>query len=313
MSRRIAVVGAGPAGCHLAACLANAGHDVTVCEVARELCDAIEQDGIHLAGAVTLDARVARIVGSVEDLAADPPDILFLAVKATATPLIASAVADFGAPDMTVVSWQNGIETERPLLKLLGDRSVVRAVVNLGFSLVGPGRVHVAFEHPPHFVQELGPAGRERAEDLAALLTSAGIATERPDDLNRVVWRKAILNACLNPVCAVTGLTMADAIDDLYARTLMDELIKEGVRVARVNEIHLGWDFYRWAIDYVTRAGHHKPSMLADLEAGRRTEIDVINGRLVQFGEFAGEPTPYNNAMVALVKALERTRARANR
>ena len=109
----------------------------------------------------------------------------------------------------------------------------------------------------------------------------------------------------MNPVCAVTGMTMAQAIHDPIVFQIIDSLVKECVKVARANEISLGWDFYPYGMAYMTKAGHHKPSMLVDIENGRRTEIDFINGKFVEYGIQAGVETPYNITMRALVKALE--------
>ncbi len=86
---------------------------------------------------------------------------------------------------------------------------------------------------------------------------------------------------------------------------LVDVLIKEGVSVARANEFRLGSNYYPYCIDYIRNAGHHKPSMLQDIEAGRRTEVDYINGKIVEYGAQAGVPTPYNTMIRGLVKALE--------
>jgi 2-dehydropantoate 2-reductase len=120
-----------------------------------------------------------------------------------------------------------------------------------------------------------------------------------------MIWRKAILNACMNPVCAVTGLTMSQAMNDPIVFQLVDALIKECVIVARANEIALGWDFYPYAIEYMKSAGDHKPSMLVDIEMKRRTEIDFMNGKFVEYGERTEVKTPYNKTLRALVKALE--------
>jgi len=120
-----------------------------------------------------------------------------------------------------------------------------------------------------------------------------------------MVWRKSIMNACMNPVCAVTGLTMAQAMGDPIVFQIVDALVKECVQVARANEISLGWNYYPGAISYMRNAGNHKPSMLMDIEANRRTEIDYINGKFVQYGEQADVPTPYNRTLRAMVKGLE--------
>jgi 2-dehydropantoate 2-reductase len=120
-----------------------------------------------------------------------------------------------------------------------------------------------------------------------------------------MVWRKGVLNACMNPVCAVTGMTMARAMTDPIVFQIVDALIKECVKVARANEINLGWNFYPQAIEYMSTAGDHKPSMLLDIENNRPTEVDFINGKFVAYGEQAGIETPYNITLRALVKGLE--------
>ena len=75
--------------------------------------------------------------------------------------------------------------------------------------------------------------------------------------------------------------------------------------MARANEINLGWDFYTYAMEYMRNAGDHKPSMLMDIEANRRTEIDFINGKFVEYGKRTATRTPYNQTLSALVKGLE--------
>jgi len=120
-----------------------------------------------------------------------------------------------------------------------------------------------------------------------------------------MVWRKGILNACMNPVCAITGFTMAQTMKDPISFQIVDSLVKECVKVARANEVSLGWDFYPYCIEYMSHAGDHKPSMLMDIEMKRRTEVDYINGKFIEYGKQAGMETPYNITIRNLVKALE--------
>jgi 2-dehydropantoate 2-reductase len=140
---------------------------------------------------------------------------------------------------------------------------------------------------------------------IAQVLSKCKLTTEHTDNIISMVWRKSVMNACMNPVCAVTGLTMSRAMNDPIIFRIVDALVKECIRVARANEINLGWDFYTYAMEYMGNAGDHKPSMLMDIEANRRTEIDYINGKFVQYGERTGTDTPYNNTLSALVKGLE--------
>jgi 2-dehydropantoate 2-reductase len=303
--QKFAVVGAGPVGCIVAAYLARGGYDVTLCDVVPALVEAARSPGISIEGAENFQQAVPKVLTRIDDLAADPPDVIIVTVKATALALLASAIQGFHRPGMVVVSWQNGIDTELVLSEFLGRKSVLRAVVNYGCALTAPGQIHMAFHHPPHCLQELDPAARPAAVAVAEALTRGGLHTERTDEIVRMVWRKSIMNACMNPVCAATGMTMAQAMRDPIISQIVDLLIKEGVAVARANEISLGWEYYPYAVEYMRKAGDHKPSMLMDIEARRRTEVDFINGKIVEYGERAGVDTPYNRMIRAIVKALE--------
>jgi 2-dehydropantoate 2-reductase len=300
-----AVIGAGPVGCIVAAFLSKGGYDVTLCDVVPDLLEPAMSPGILIEGAENLRQPVAKTCTSVDDLGNDPPDVIFLTVKANAMPLIASAIESFYQEGMVVISWQNGIDTELVLGESLGRNPVMRAVVNFGCSLKKPGQIYMPFHHPPHYVQELDPSAAPIAKTLAEVLSQCGLETHRTDQIISMVWRKAIMNACMNPVCAVTRMTMAQVMNDPIVFQIVDALVKECVKVARANEINLGWDFYPYCMGYMKRAGDHKPSMLMDIENRRRTEIDFINGKFVEYGAQAGIDTPYNSTMMALVKAIE--------
>jgi 2-dehydropantoate 2-reductase len=249
--------------------------------------------------------KVSRTCTTVDEIADDDPDVIFITVKANALPLIASAIEGFHKEGLAVVSWQNGIDTELELAKVLGRKDVMRAVVNYGCGLAGPAHVKLPFHHPPHYIQELDPQSRDAAIAIADTLSKCGLETEHTENIISMVWRKSVMNACMNPVCAVTGLTMSRTMNDPIVYQIVDALVKECIQVARTNEIDLGWDFYPHAMEYMRNAGDHKPSMLMDIEAGRRTEIDFINGKFVEYGARTATQTPYNRTLRALVKGLE--------
>lgn len=303
--QKFAVVGAGPVGCIVAAFLEKGGYSVTLCDVAPELLKAAKEPGISITGAETLTQKISRTCAGVDELAEYEPDVIVIAVKATVLPLIASVIKGFLGKDMYVVSWQNGIDTELELAKILGRKAVIRAVVNYGCGLKGPGEVIMGFHHPPHYMQELDPESSEATAKIADVFTKCGLATKRTEEIVSMVWRKSAMNASMNPVCAVTRMTMSQVMNDPIVFQTVNALFKECVKVARANEISLGWDFYPHAMEYLQSAGDHKPSMLMDIENNRRTEIDFINGKVVEYGAQAGVATPYNTTLMSLVKGLE--------
>ncbi len=302
---RIAVIGAGPVGCVLSAAFSSAGHEVILCDLVEELLAPTRDPGIRIEGALKINSRVAHTITSLDALADDPPELIFITSKATALPLIASAMQCFHRPGIHVVSWQNGLDTERVLSDHLGAEWVMRAVVNFGVTLLEPAHVNVGFHHPPHWLQESHESGKQTAAAVCKLLTGAGLPTKHAERLVDHVWQKTILNSSLSPVCAVTGKTMAQALRDPFLYDLVEKLVKEGITVARANEVHLGWDYYRYAMNYLKSAGDHKPSMLVDIESGRITEAEFINGQIAVYAEMAGLEAPYNIMMRALVKSLE--------
>ncbi|MDT8443058.1 MAG: 2-dehydropantoate 2-reductase [Desulfuromonadales bacterium] len=303
--KKFAVIGAGPVGCIVAAFLSRGGCEVTLCDVQSTLLEEAMNPGILLSGTDNFQARVANSTTRVDELASDSPDVVIVTVKATALPIIASALEGFVNKGCYVVSWQNGIDTELVLAERLGKKQVMRAVVNYGCILQGPAKVKMVFHHRPHYLQELDPDSKPAALGICQVLTECGLDTHHTNQIRNMVWSKTVNNSCMNAVCAVTGKTMFEVINDPIVSSLVDSLLKEGVKVARANELMLGPDYYLDCLDYIKDAGHHKPSMLQDIEAGRRTEIDYINGKIIEYGERAGVATPYNSTLRSLVKALE--------
>ena len=285
--RSFAVVGAGPVGCIVAAFLARGGHDVILCDVLSDLLKPATDPGIIIEGAESLQEKVTATCTNIDALADHDPDVIFITVKANALPLIASAIEGFHREGMYIVSWQNGIDTELELSKVLGKAPVMRAVVNYGCGLVGPAHVAMPFHHPPHYIQELDPESQDAARAIAGALSKSGLETKHTDQIVSMVWRKTVMNASMNPVCAATGLTMSRAMNDPIVYQIVDALVKECLKVARANEINLGWDYYPYAMEYMG------------------SEIDFMNGKFVEYGQQAGIETPYNRTLWALVKGLE--------
>lgn len=303
--RTFAVIGAGPVGCIVAAYLAKGGFSVILCDIMSELLTPALDPGIRIEGAEELQQKVDHVCTDVDELARYSPDVVFVTVKANSLPLLTSSLESFHRQGTYVVSWQNGIDTELIIAEALGREPVMRAVVNWGCALPEPGRVHMGFHHPPHFIQELDPASGPAARGIAEALSNSGLETRHTDQIISMVWRKSIMNSSMNPVCATTGMTMSQAMNDPIVYQTINSLVKESIRVARENEISLGWDYYPYCMGYLKNAGDHKPSMLMDIEAGRRTEIDFMNGKIVEYGDRCGIATPYNVTLRALVKGLE--------
>ncbi len=203
---------------------------------------------------------------------------------------------------------QNGIGNEEVLAAHVGR--VIRGTTFPAGRILHPGHVQWDVKGDTTIGPfEPSPAAAEEIERLAEACTRAGLPTEAVADARGPQWRKVIFNAATNPVGALTGLTHGRVCEDPALRALVSGLVDEGKAVAGAQGIVLDADPEE-LIDHAARpevAYDHKASMLQDVEARRLTEIDYLNGGIVRFGGEHSVPTPLNDAILALVKGLERS------
>jgi 2-dehydropantoate 2-reductase len=301
------LLGLGPAGSILGAHLAGAGFPVYGIDIRPDITEAIRRDGITLSGFTAIQSQLTQCCNSVDELETRDFDYVVIAVK---TPFMASAVSMIEQleGDFKVISLQNGLDNEEFLSRHFGKDRVLRIVVNYAGILHEPGHVEMTFFHKPNFVGCVcEEEGCMDGQLMATDLTVANLDTKSVDDIKRFTWRKTILNASLSPVSSVMGLTMAEVMNSKEGYQLVEMLLKECIAVAGAAGYDYGEGFYDHCLDYLARGGHHKPSMLIDLENHSPTEIDYINGMVDSYGYELNVPVPVNTVLTALVKARERS------
>jgi 2-dehydropantoate 2-reductase len=303
---RVGVIGMGPVGATLAVHLQEAGALVVLCEMSSKIADAIKKSGIHLTHTIEKTAVFTQTCHTVQELGMYDLDLVLVAVKTPHLKKVTQQLQEISSEKMYVMCAQNGIDNEVDVGRVFGDDRTLRMVVNYAGNMSSPNTVHVSFFNPPNYVAALAPGGEAIATRFANLLNAAGLETKIPDDIQDYVWAKAILNAALSAVCAITRRTMKEVMDYPETLELVEAIIDESVRVAEMEKIELGRKFRRFCIRYLKNAGHHRPSMLVDLENGRQTEIDHLNGKIVHYGHKHCLPTPLNQMVTALVHTLER-------
>jgi len=302
---RVCIVGCGAVGSIFAANLAQLDDvEVWAHDLAQEHVDAINANGLRLSGA-------GEVVGKL-CATSDPGELPacefgIVATKAMHTePAIAATAHAFA--DGAVCSVQNGIGNEETLAGHVSR--VIRGTTFPAGRIVEPGNVQWDVKGDTTIGPfEPSPAPFEEVERLAEACTRAGLPTEAVADARGPQWRKLIFNAATNPVGALTGLTHGRVCEDPALRRLVSGLVDEGKAVAAAQQIVLDADPEE-LIDHAAKpevAYDHKASMLQDVEARRETEIDYLNGGIARFGREHGVPTPLNEAILALVKGLERS------
>ena len=306
MSKKVLVVGLVAIGGILACHLSTSGTKVCGVDVLQEMVDAIRSNGINIEKLTSLHANLEEVVVKFTDLKEREFDYVVITVK---TPYMEAAVSEVKNlnGEFKVVAFQNGLDNEELLAEHFDRDRVLRFVINYAGNIVTPGTISMSFFNKPNYVGGLNPNRIcENATEFARLVSDAALATECVSDIKKPAWKKTILNAVLAPLSALLGFTMAEIMTCAETRSLVELLFQEGIAVAK----HLGYDygeeFFQQGMEYLSAAGHHKPSMLIDIEKGRPTEIDFINGKIVAYGDKLDIPVPVNRAIYSLVKAKEK-------
>ena len=262
---------------------------------------AINRDGLRLTGAGDV---VGRPRGTSDATELPPCDFGIMATKAMHTePAIATTAHAFS--DGYVATVQNGLGNEETLASHV--EGVIRGTTFPAGKLLGPGQVQWDVKGDTTFGPYDERTPLDEVKRLADACTRAGMPANAVEDARGPQWRKVIFNASTNPIGALTGFTHGRVCERPDLRALVTGLVDEGKAVAAAQDIELDADPEE-LIDHAARrdvAYDHKASMLQDVEAQRRTEVDYLNGGIVRFGRERGVPTPLNAAIQALVKGVE--------
>jgi len=305
---RVGVIGLGPVGSTLAVHLQEAGASLILCEISSKVADAVKESGITLTNVFEKHADFSRTCNSVQAMGTYDLDLAIIAVKTPHLTRVVEQLAEIDSDKLYVMCAQNGIDNELEVARVFGEDRTLRMVVNYAGNMSNLNSVHVSFFNPPNYLAAISPNGEPVADRIAHMLNSVGLETKIAEDIQDYVWEKAILNAALSAVCAITRRTMKEVMDSQETVELVEAIIDESVRVAEMEKVELGRKFRRFCIRYLKNAGHHRTSMLTDLENGQPTEIDQLNGKIVCYGRKHCLPTPLNQMVTALIHTLERPR-----
>jgi 2-dehydropantoate 2-reductase len=301
---KVAVVGAGAMGSIFGARFAAGGHDTTLVDVAAPLVEKIERDGVVVVRGE--EETTTRVPATTDPNGIGPADLVVFFVKCYHTASAAELARPLVGPDTIVASLQNGWGNGDVLAQTFpADQVVVGVTYNSG-TVLDVGRV----AHPGVGPTTVGAySGSANAELVAQAIRDAGLDAEVAERVRPEIWKKLVLNAATLPTAALTGMNAGR----LTAQAEMHELVSETAREAVAAARALGYDIDPdERVEYIhallEKAGPTKASMLQDFEAGRRTEIDVINGAVVAAADEHGVDVPLNRAFVALVAGWETMR-----
>ena len=306
---KIAVVGAGAIGSVYATLFAEAGHDVWAIDQWAEHVDAINRDGLTLTG-FTGDRTVAmRASTSVEDAGAC--DMYVIATKAAGAGAAAVSIAPFVGADTNVVTIQNGLGAAARITQHIpSDAVVVGVAQGFGAAMVGPGHSHqngMKMLRLGELSNAHEPSGETaRLDKVATIWADAGFPVQTFGDIDQLIWEKFICNVAVGGPSIVSGLPVGELLASETWRPIATGCATEAYEVAKALGVNLSFnDPVAYVDAFVAKMPNAKPSMLQDHENGRRSELDAINGQVVEQGRKAGIATPHNDEICKKVREVE--------
>jgi 2-dehydropantoate 2-reductase len=323
---RICVVGAGSIGGFIASGLGRVNTETSVLARGATL-RAIRRDGLRVESAAGTTAAPVRASDDPADLGEQ--DVVILAVKAQSVRGVLDAMKPLLGADTTVLSTLNGVPwwffegfggpcAGRHLYSVDPGGAIAAAIpvdrviggtVHLSASSPAPGVVR-HFAGNGLIIGEPSGAASDRVRDLAAMLTRAGLDAVVSANIHEDVWYKLWGNLTMNPVCALTGASAGQVLDDDLVRAFCERAMLE----AREIGARIGCPIEQTPADrsvVTRRLGDFRPSMLQDAEAGRALELDALAGAVHEIGALTGVPTPNVDALYGLTRLAARVRGLA--
>ena len=300
---RFLIVGPGAMGCLFAAGLKRAGFEVTLLDYRTERATAINQQGIVVTG-VTGDytVRVPTKAGPVDE----PHDFALICVKSYNTEDAGKALSSWLSSNTGIVTLQNGIGNVEILQEIFGKERVYGGVTAEGATLLETGKIRHAGQGETVIGPKISQGGS--AERVVSALNQAGFHAKAVDRVDNLIWGKLIINVGINALTAITRLKNGRLPDIAGTRRIMEEAVSEAVAVAHAKNIALPYPHPLARVVEVCRAtAENMASMLQDVLKEKITEVDAINGAIVREGEGLAIPTPVNQTLTSLVKAIQET------
>ncbi len=302
---KIAIIGVGAMGSVYAGLLADVGkHDVWAIDTWADHVKAMREKGLRVEGAS--GDRTVKVNATTNPADVKNADLVIIATKDDGCADAAKAALAIAKPDAPILTIQNGLGSADKVAEIVGSKRIMMGVVGgFGASMKGPGHAH---HNGMEFLRlgEMDGGLTDRLEQVAQAWRAGSFKVLTFDDIHKMVWEKLICNCTYSGPCALTGLRVAEVQANPQAWSIASACALEAANVARAKGIKLDFDD---PVAYVRNFGQKipnaRPSMLLDHMAGRKAEVDNINGAIPREGSKVGVATPVNSLVVALLKAKE--------
>jgi 2-dehydropantoate 2-reductase len=302
---RIAVMGSGAMGSLFGGMLAEAGEEVTLVDVWEEHVRAINEMGLRVRSVG--GERTIRVAATTKPGEIGPMDLVLIFVKSYDTEKAAADALALASDDTIFLTLQNGLRNAEKISGVVGGHRVVAGVTAQGSTLLRPGEIHHAGVGATT-IGELNGSTTARILRIEEAFNRAGLATDVSDSVLEAVWSKVLVNVGINALTALTGLRNGQLLAFPKIKSVMRRAVLEALEVAEARGVRIGGDPVEKVYEVTEATAANRSSMLQDIDRCRRTEIEALNGTVVEMGRRLGVDTPVNEALTAAVLGLESVR-----
>jgi 2-dehydropantoate 2-reductase len=235
-----------------------------------------------------------------------PADLVIVALKNHHLPEAVHDLKNLVGDQTTIISVMNGLESEEYIGSVYGMDKMLYAV-SVGIDAVRRGnRINYTNPGTHYFGNAINTHISQRVRRVQDAFGRAGISYETPPDMMRMLWWKFMINVGANQASAVMRAPYGVFQSSANARALMEDLMREVITLAKVAEVQLfEKDLDDWYTVLETLSAQGRTSMLQDIEAGRKTEVEIFGGKVVELGKIHGIPTPVNQTVLRIIQVLE--------
>ena len=307
---KICVLGAGALGCAIGGTLSEAGNEVWLVNRDAKHVEVMNRTGLTLRSDGV--DRLVRVKAATHadgvDLASGPVELVIVLVKSFHTREVMESAGAILGKDTLVLSLQNGVGHEDVLASAVGRDRVLAGKTYAGGVMLAPGHIIAGVRGKETIIGELSGDASARAQRVAAVFNAAGLATTVSANIMVTIWEKLFVNVATGALSGITRLPYGLLYQVPEVEACAVAAVAEAMAVARAAGIPVTTTDPRapWVKAAAGLPFEFKASMLQSLENGSITEIDYVNGAVVELGRKHGVPTPVNQTLVACMKGVEK-------
>jgi len=300
---RVAFAGAGAVGCHYGSKLVQAGFDVILLARGRHLA-VMQRTGLRHESEGECKQITVKATSDVGQLKSC--QVVVLSCKMTGLVEMIDSIRNRISPAALLVTLQNGVEAPEQMAEVFPDHAIAAGTAFIGARLEQPGYViHSAAGGIRMGLWQQG-RGEEYLPALIRAFQDAAVSARQDDDPEAMLWRKLLWNCGFNAITAITRRYARDMAADAETLVIVRQAMEEAVVLAKVCGIEICEQDIVKHIEVTLDMGPVKTSMWQDIEAGRKTEVEYINGYVVRKADALKVPAPVNRLLMSLIKAIER-------